>query len=120
VEIIGTVFQGRLQATRITLLRALPFSDQVRRVSVEGYVIRAIAGGVAIGSVPISQLPANARIQARQRIIFDGSIDARGRFAPTRVRIPQNTAPRAAQVRQPYSPPPATRAPQPSAPVVRR
>jgi hypothetical protein len=89
VQIIGTVIRGRLRARRINQLALSPFSGRVRRLSVEGYMRRAIAGGAAIGRIPITQLPARARIQTGQRVILDGSVGTRGRFAPTRLRKPQ-------------------------------
>ncbi len=89
VQIIGTAIRGRLRARRINQLAPRPFAGRVKRLSVEGYVRRAISGGVAVGRVPIAQLPARASIQAGQRVILDGSINVRGRFAPTRLRKPQ-------------------------------
>ena len=89
VQIIGTAVGGRLRARRIDQLPLRPFSGRVRRLSVEGFVRRAISGGVAVGRVPITQLPARANLRAGQRIILDGSLDARGRFAAKRLRAPR-------------------------------
>jgi len=130
VLIIGTVIRGQLRARRIKQLTRKPFSGRVRRLSVEGYVRRAISGGAAVGRIPITQLPARARIQAGQRIILDGSLSARGRFAPTRLRRPT------VKLRQPKLPqrnmnrtptphrrlvlPPAHRAPVMRAPYPKR
>ena len=86
VQIIGTAIRGTLRARRIHQLALRPFAGRVRRLSVEGYVRRAISGGAAVGRYPITQLPARARIQAGERVILDGSVSARGRFAPTKLR----------------------------------
>jgi hypothetical protein len=135
VQIVGTAIRGRLRARRINPAPARPFAGRVKRLSVEGYVTRAISGGVAVGGVPITQLPARARIQAGDRVILDGPVGARGRFAPSRVRAPVvrlrfqsapsrnpngiQPAPRR-QVLPPAAPPPVIRrAPQPRPPVYR-
>lgn len=89
VQIVGTAVGGRLSARRINPVPARPFAGRVRNLSVEGYVTRAVSGGVAVGQVPITRLPARARIRAGDRVILDGPVDARGRFAPSRVRAPQ-------------------------------
>jgi len=100
VQIIGTAIRGRLRARRINQLALRPFSGRVRHLSVEGYVRRAISGGAAVGRIPITQLPARARIQAGERVILDGSVDARGRFAPTRLRRPRVRLRRPAEPRR--------------------
>lgn len=89
VEIIGTAVGGRLRARRINQLARRPFAGRVRNLSVEGYVRRAVSGGVALGRVPITQLPARANLRAGQRIILNGSLDARGRFAAKQLRAPR-------------------------------
>jgi hypothetical protein len=89
VQIIGTAIRGRLRARRIRQLERRPFAGRMKRLSIEGYVRRATSGGVAVGRVPIVQLPTRARIQAGERVILDGTLDTRGRFAPTRLRAPQ-------------------------------
>ncbi len=89
VLIIGRAVGGRLRARRINQLGLRPFSGRVRRLSIEGYVRRAITGGVAVGRVPITQLPSRANLRAGQRVILGGSLDARGRFAAKRLRAPR-------------------------------
>lgn len=89
VQIIGTAVRGKLRARRINQLAQRPFSGRVRQLSVEGYMRRTISGGVSVGRLPISQLPARARIQAGQRIILNGGVNTRGRFAPTRMLDPK-------------------------------
>lgn len=132
VLVIGTAIRGRLSARRITLNPVRPFSGRVARVSIEGYVRRAISGGVAIGAMPISQLPARTSLQAGQRIILDGSIDTRGRIAVKRVRSPgvitrvpaelrkqlNAPPPPRRQIEPPASPAPAIRDPRPLNPPV--
>ena len=132
VLIIGTVRRGKLSARRINQLDARPFAGRIKRLSVEGYVRRAISGGVAVGRLPITQLPARARIQAGERVILDGSTDSRGRFAPTGLRPPQvklrfkgeprrnlnrRPPPRVRQVRPPAPRPPVIRNPPPPRPA---
>ncbi|MFQ5625373.1 MAG: DUF5666 domain-containing protein [Methyloligellaceae bacterium] len=132
VLVIGAAIRGRLRARRINLLASRPFSGRVRRLSVEGYVRRAISGGVAIGRMPISQLPARTNLQAGQRIILDGSMDARGRLAAKRLHTPRinlrhpgrsrgnfnRRPPPRRQVLPPATPPPVIRDHRPSRPPV--
>ncbi len=130
VLVIGTAIRGRLRARRITLNPVRPFSGRVRRLSIEGYVRRAISGGVAIGAVPISQLPASTALQAGQRVILDGSVDARGRLAVKRVRKPGVPGelrrkptvppPPRRQIREPAYPSPVLTPSRPSPPPVLR
>ncbi len=135
VLVIGSASGGRLRAQRINRLAPRPFTGQVKRLSVEGYVGRAISGGVAVGRIPITQLPARARVQAGERVILDGSINARGSFAPTRLRAPLvklrfrgeprrnlnlQTPPSRRQVAPVPLPPAINRVPAPSRPPVYR
>jgi hypothetical protein len=135
VQITGTAIRGALRARRINLLALRPFSGRVRRLSVEGYVRRAISGGAAIGRIPITQLPARARIGSGERVILDGRFSAQGGFAPTRLRRPKvktrrrgvprgnlNTRPASPrrQAAPPAPRPPVTRAPYPQRPPVIR
>lgn len=91
VLIVGTAVGGKLRARRVNPAPTRPFEGRVAQLSIEGYVTRAISGGVAIGVVPITRLPASARLRAGDRIILDGPVDGRGRFAPSRVRQPRAT-----------------------------
>ena len=134
VQIIGTAVGGKLRARRINPAPARPFAGRVQNLSVEGYVTRAISGGAAIGQIPITRLPATARLRAGDRTILEGPVDRRGRFAPTRLQRPQinlnfpregrriynrtQPAPRT-QVLPPPSRAPVYRQPAPRAPVYR-
>lgn len=88
VHVIGPALRGRLRAHRINVDSIRPFDGKVKRLSVEGYVTRAVSGGVAVGGVPISGLPSSARIRAGDRVILDGPVGPQG-FKPTKVRAPQ-------------------------------
>ncbi|MCH8239692.1 MAG: hypothetical protein IIB62_06510, partial [Proteobacteria bacterium] len=80
-------------------------------------------GGVAIGAMPISQLPARTSLQAGQRIILDGSIDTRGRIAVKQVRSPGVITRVPAELRKQLNAPPPPRRqiepPASPAPVIR-
>lgn len=136
VQIVGTAVGGRLRARRVNPVPDKPFSGRVRHMSVEGYITRAISGGVAVGQVPITRLPASARLRAGDRIILDGSVDRYGRFAPSRLQrplikldFPGEPAPyrsrpalpprRQVLPPQPSPPPPVYRRPVPRPPVYR-
>lgn len=128
VVIVGTTVGGKLRARRVNPLPARPFEGRVKNLSIEGFVTRAISGGVAIGETPVTRLPARARLRAGDRVILEGPLDRRGSFAPTRLRQPKAQleypgAPRRTQV--PVSPaprqqvlPPERTAPLPP-PVIR-
>lgn len=129
VVIIGTTVGGKLRARRINPVSARPFEGRVRNLSIEGFVTRAISGGVAIGEVPVTRLPSRARLRAGDRIILEGPLDRRGSFAPTRLRQPRVRleypgAPRRTQVPVRPAPrrqvlPPQRTAPLPPPPVIR-